>query len=193
MKAMYLHSSLLILAVATASVSRADSTPAPKPAGSTYTAKAPSSSETMNSVAQGAWTVDLAAQFSNLSASGGGGSISTSAYSVVASYFVTGGISVGLSYAYINDGVGDSDIAWGAEARYYIGASPEKTLVPFIGVLYSDDTSSSFTSWGGEIGFDYFVAKNVSLTPRVVYTTGSSDGVTLNDLAEEIGFTIWFK
>ncbi|HLK14238.1 MAG TPA: hypothetical protein VKT78_05490 [Fimbriimonadaceae bacterium] len=83
----------------------------------------------------------------------------------------------------------------GAVGRYYLNHTPQSTLIPFVGVTGSysvpNQGAVKTTTYGGQIGVEYFLKPNVSLTPAFNYTRTTGSGVGFNTAGFSLGVTWW--
>lgn len=152
-----------------------------------------SPSNSQNMVAQGNWLGSFAGSVQSTRVSGGS-STTTSNSSLTGGYMVTNNIGIGLKAAYSSVSSFDNFTGF-VSARYYLNPQPTQTLIPFIGpfVGYNKATGGSTISmYGVNAGVEYFVARNVSVTPNVNYFHSTGGGVTSNTYSFSIGFTFWF-
>lgn len=122
---------------------------------------------------------------------------------LVGSYFFTNSLAARLGYGYqkVESGSASSTtdvIILGA--RYYLGAgqalSAEKPLAPFAGAFFRSDKWPSVdraNGFGAELGAEYFLQPNVSLTPVFSYVRSHTQGVNVDGWQFSAGLTVWFK
>jgi len=180
MKSIRLRTCLLVLAVAAAAVCQAtESVKHRKPAGS----------DAMNSIVQGTYTFGVGGASSTSSGN------TATVFNINGSMFVSNEISIGIMLGYASATGANTTTTYGAEGRYYFGATPDKTFAPFLGAMYSTTSGGGATvnSLGGEVGFDYFLAKNVSLTPRYMMSRLSGGGGSADVNTFALGMTFWFS
>ncbi len=111
---------------------------------------------------------------------------------VALSQFVKSDIEVrgGLNYLDLN---GSTTTTFVLGARYYFQPSQDKQSLPFLGAFVGFNTGSGNNNRqiGLELGEQYFLQPNVSLTPAAVYSSTSGGGGTTFGL--QVGITYWFK
>lgn len=108
------------------------------------------------------------------------------------SQFVNSNIEVrgGIQYLDFN---GSSNTSFVVGGRYYFEPSQDKQTLPFAGVFYGYSTGSgtNHSQLGLELGLQYFLQPNVSLTPAAVWSN-TSGGVG-STFGIQLGLTYWFK
>ncbi|WP_294083704.1 outer membrane beta-barrel protein [Proteiniphilum sp. UBA5384] len=155
------------------------------------------SSLSFGQINKGNWIVsgNSILQVSSSKVEGWGSSTTTVVFSPSVGYFVTDGLSVGISASILNT-EGSTLYSVLPSASYYF--DNQSNIKPFIevgigyGGLSEDGESIGGLALGAGAGIMYLINKNIGLNLGFQYLRGDYDGLINNTFGGTIGFSLFF-
>ena len=109
------------------------------------------------------------------------------------SMFETSNIELRAAFGYTSVN-GSNSMQFLIGGRYYFQPNQDKQSLPFAGLFYTYQNGSGVNShgFGVEVGMQYFLQPNISLTPDLVYASTTGNGNS-DSFSIQVGLTYWFK
>lgn len=155
------------------------------------------SSLSFGQINKGNWVIsgNSTLQVSSSKIEGGGSSSTTVVFSPAVGYFVTDGLSIGISANVLNS-EGSTIYSILPSASYYF--QTQSNIKPFmeVGIGYGglsvDSESVGGLALGAGAGIMYLINQNIGLNLGFQYLRGDYDGAVINTFGGTIGFSLFF-